>query len=111
MAARAGVLPSPRKHVVVVVSAGFALIWPMRAPIVVGVVKSSGVPLTGLSSPVGIIVSSPRRVLVGRQHQLVIEDRARGRAGQVEVAVVRQVDRRRLVGRGRVVDLDRLVGA
>ena len=45
-----------------------------------------------------------RREPVGGDHQLVAEDVARAVAGQVEVAVVGQVDRRRLVGRRGVVD-------
>ena len=89
---------------------GLALIWSKREPIAVGVVKSSGVPLTDLSSPVGINVASEGVYCVGRHRQLVIQDRAGVGAGQVEVAMVRQVDRRRLVGRGGVVDLDRVVG-
>ena len=49
-----------------------------------------------------------RRVAVGVERQHVAEDVARSRARQVEVAVMRQVDRRRLVGRRVVVD-DQLV--
>jgi len=46
------------QHVVVVVPPGFPFISAMRAPIAVGLVKSSGVPFTGRISPVGISVAS-----------------------------------------------------
>ena len=46
-----------------------------------------------------------RQVAVGVERQLVVEHVARAGAGQVPVGVVGQVDDRRLVGRGRVLDL------
>ena len=54
-----GLLAVAAQHVVVVIAAGLALDLGRSAqPMVVGLVKSSGVPLTGLISPVGINVSS-----------------------------------------------------
>ena len=50
-----------------------------------------------------------RRVPVRIQHQLMAEDVAGRLTGEIEVTVLRQVDRRRLVGRGAILD-DQLVG-
>ena len=81
----------------------------MRSPIGVGVVKSNGVPFDRLDLAGRDQRVVDRRVVVGGDHQLVVEDRAVALAGEVEVAVVGQVDRRRLVGRGDVVDLQLVV--
>ena len=47
-----------------------------------------------------------RRVVVGGEHQLVVVDRRRAGAGEIEVGVIGQVDRRGLVGRRLVVDAE-----
>ena len=76
----------------------------MRAPMVVGLVKSSGVPWTGSISPVGISVSSTGVYESAASIEFVTENRRRCGPGQVEVAVIGEVDRRGLVGGRLVVD-------
>ena len=78
----------------------------MRAPIAVGVRKSNGVPCTGGKLAGRDQRAVDRRVAVRLDHQLVPEHVAAAR--QVEVGVLGQVDRRRLVG-GRVIVDDQLV--
>ena len=80
----------------------------MRSPMAVGFVKSSGVPATGSIAPVGINVSSTRRVLGRVELEHVVVDAARALALEIEVGVVRQVDDRRCI-RGRLVVHDDLV--
>ena len=72
---------------------------------VVGVVKSSGVPFTALNSPVGINVSSVGVYSSAAKNKFMTENVAGTGTGQIEIAVIGEIDRGRLVGGGFVIDL------
>ncbi len=76
----------------------------MRAPIRVGVRKSSGVPATGTSSPVGVRLrsTSVNRLCVHLEN--LVFDGSGAFAGEVPIGVVREIDDGRTIRFSAVVD-------